>query len=105
MVLGRQVELEFIDAGRPPREVAAQVAALVDAGPSRCCDGVAHLFGAPCSGSGDRREAPYVYTSLYEGVSAAPGSTAAVKCRIFRSFPHWLDGAPSGQAALVRGGP
>jgi ABC-type branched-subunit amino acid transport system substrate-binding protein len=27
-VLGRQVELEFIDAGHPPREVAARVAAL-----------------------------------------------------------------------------
>ncbi len=72
-LLGRPVELVLIDGGRPPAEVAAEVAGLVRAG------AVQALVGTHAS---DVRVAierslsgrvPFVYTPPYEGGTRRPG--------------------------------
>lgn len=72
-VLGREVRLRVVDGGRPPAEVAAEVAGLLDS------DSVQALTGWHISAV--RQEvvpvvagrAPYVYTPLYEGGERTPG--------------------------------
>lgn len=72
-VLGRQVELEFIDAAQSPDRVAAQVAALAR---QQCLDAITgwhissvrHALVPAIAG-----RLPYVYTSLYEGGETRPG--------------------------------
>ncbi|MCZ4541569.1 substrate-binding domain-containing protein [Dietzia maris] len=64
---GREVQLEFIDGGRAPKVVAADVSAMVDAGRLDAVSGW-HISSirrhlAPIV----RGRIPYVYTSLYEG--------------------------------------
>jgi len=72
-VIGRRLELEIIDAGAPPAQVAAEVDRLVG------CGRIDDLTGWHISSV---REAltpvtagriPYVYTSLYEGGEHGPG--------------------------------
>ncbi len=72
-VLGRRMTVRIVDGGAPPKTVAANVKALVDAGQ---VDGVTgwHISAirhtvAPVT---DGR-VPYVYTSLYEGGERRPG--------------------------------
>ncbi|SDR74682.1 ABC-type branched-chain amino acid transport system, substrate-binding protein [Brevibacterium siliguriense] len=72
-VIGRQIELEIIDAGAPPALVAAEVGRLIDGGQIDALTGW-HISSV--------REAltpvttgriPYVYTPLYEGGEREPG--------------------------------
>ncbi|WP_082661474.1 MULTISPECIES: substrate-binding domain-containing protein [unclassified Rhodococcus (in: high G+C Gram-positive bacteria)] len=64
---GREVQLEYIDGGRDPRAIAAEVSAMVDAGRLDAVSGW-HISSirrhlAPVV----RGRIPYMYTSLYEG--------------------------------------
>lgn len=64
---GREIQLEFIDGGRDPRAVTAEVSDLLDAGALDAISGW-HISSirrhlAPVV----RGRVPYVYTSLYEG--------------------------------------
>src|SRR5690625_1821670 len=72
-LLGRPIEFEVIDAGRPAIEVARTVEGLVDAGRIQGLTGW-HISSvreavAPVT----QGRIPYVYTSLYEGGEARPG--------------------------------
>lgn len=72
-VLGRPVEFEVIDAGRPAAEVSTAVSALVDRGHIDGLTGwhissVRHALVPVTQG-----RIPYVYTSLYEGGERRPG--------------------------------
>lgn len=86
-VLGRQVELEFIDAGQPPREVAAQVAALADAGRLDAVTGwhISSVRNALVPAIAGRL--PYVYTSLYEGGERRPGVYCSGEVPNFQIIP------------------
>jgi ABC-type branched-subunit amino acid transport system substrate-binding protein len=86
-VLGRQVELEFIDAGQPPREVAARVAALAATGRLDAVTGwhissVRHALVPAIAG-----RLPYVYTSLYEGGERRPGVYCSGEVPNFQIVP------------------
>ncbi|GIH98519.1 substrate-binding domain-containing protein [Planobispora takensis] len=72
-ILGRQVELVLIDGGRPAREVAAEVDALVSAG---AVDALVGTHGSDVRVSVVRALAgrvPFVYAPPYEGGGHAPG--------------------------------
>ncbi|MHA6794210.1 substrate-binding domain-containing protein [Pseudonocardia bannensis] len=72
-VLGRELRLRLVDGGRPPAQVACEVARLVEAGAVQAVSGW-HI-------SAVRQEltpvvagrVPYVYTPLYEGGERTPG--------------------------------
>ncbi|QRN81929.1 MAG: ABC transporter substrate-binding protein, partial [Nocardiopsis sp. BM-2018] len=72
-LLGRRVRPVVIDGGRPVREIAAQVGALVRSGEIRAVTGWhisqvrQHLVPVV------RGHVPYVYTSLYEGGENSSG--------------------------------
>ncbi|WP_347957145.1 substrate-binding domain-containing protein [Gordonia aichiensis] len=70
---GRRVEIVYIDGGRPPQQVAAEVARLIDTDRIDAVTGwhissVRRLLAPLVSG-----RVPYVYTSLFEGGERAPG--------------------------------
>lgn len=72
-VLGRPVEFDVIDAGRPVDEVAMSVRALIDQGRIDALTGW-HISSvrnglAPAT----QGRIPYAYTSLYEGGESRPG--------------------------------
>ncbi|MEV1008731.1 substrate-binding domain-containing protein [Streptomyces sp. NPDC049881] len=72
-LLGRELRLVTVDGGAPPRQVAAEVAALVDAGIVRAVTGwhissVRRALAPRLAG-----RVPYVYTALYEGGETTPG--------------------------------
>lgn len=72
-LLGRPVELEVIDAGEPPEQVARTIDGLLDAGRIDALTGW-HISSvreavAPIT----QNRIPYVYTSLYEGGESRPG--------------------------------
>ena len=72
-VLGRPLELEVIDAGRPADEVARTVGALIDEARIDAVTGwhissVRHALAPVTQG-----RIPYAYTSLYEGGEERPG--------------------------------
>ncbi|GGM80094.1 substrate-binding domain-containing protein [Dactylosporangium sucinum] len=94
-LLGLPVELVLLDAGREPREVAADAAELVRAG------AIAGLVGTHAS---DVRveivkalagQVPYVYTPPYEGGESAPGVylLGETPGRQLRPALGWLVGA------------
>jgi urea transport system substrate-binding protein len=72
-LLGRTVELTYVDGGRSAPEVAADVGALVSRGEAEAVVGVhpsdvrVALVNAICAA------VPYVYTPPYEGGERAPG--------------------------------
>ena len=72
-LLGRRVEIETIDAGAPPPEIAQTVAKLIDRGRIHALTGWhissvrSHLVPVVAG------RIPYVYTSLYEGGEYHPG--------------------------------
>lgn len=72
-LLGRPVELQVVDGGAQPRDVATELGALLDA---RLIDGVTgwHISAVrnQLTKVVDGR-VPYVYTSLYEGGESTPG--------------------------------
>lgn len=86
-VLGRQVELDFIDAGQPPRDVAVQVAALVDGGRLDAVTGwhISSVRQALVPAIAGRL--PYVYTSLYEGGEHHPGVYCSGEVPNFQIVP------------------
>lgn len=91
-VLGRPIELEIIDAGRPVDEVARIVGALVDQGRIDALTGW-HISSvrnglAPIT----QGRIPYVYTSLYEGGETRPGVFCAGETPDRQIAPalHWL---------------
>lgn len=72
-VLGREMSVEVVDGGAPPRQIAVEVGRLIDAGR---IDGVTgwHISAVrqalvPVTAG----RVPYVYTSLYEGGEVRPG--------------------------------
>lgn len=72
-VLGRPVEIQVIDGGATPRQVAGEVKRLTDAGALDAVTGwhisaVRHQLTKAIKG-----RIPYVYTSLYEGGETSPG--------------------------------
>ncbi|QFU90390.1 substrate-binding domain-containing protein [Amycolatopsis sp. YIM 10] len=72
-VLGREVSLRVVDGGAPPPVVAAEVAALAEAGEVDAVTGwhissVRHALAPVLAG-----RLPYAYTSLYEGGERRPG--------------------------------
>ncbi|AXB42819.1 substrate-binding domain-containing protein [Amycolatopsis albispora] len=72
-VLGREVSLHVVDGGAPPPAVAAEVAALAEAGEVDAVTGwhissVRHALAPVLAG-----RLPYAYTSLYEGGERRPG--------------------------------
>ncbi len=72
-VLGRPIEFEVIDAGRPVAEVADDVRGLIDHGRIDALTGwhissVRHGLAPVTAG-----RIPYAYTSLYEGGERRPG--------------------------------
>ncbi|WP_242454060.1 substrate-binding domain-containing protein [Bailinhaonella thermotolerans] len=70
---GRPVELVAVDGGRPPREVAAEVSALVAAG---AVDAVVGTHASDVRLAVTRAlagAAPYVFTPPFEGGPRAPG--------------------------------
>jgi ABC-type branched-subunit amino acid transport system substrate-binding protein len=72
-VLGREVRLWPVDGGRAPREVAGEVAALVDSG---TVDAVAGWHTSAVRRAVAARVAgrvPYIYTAVYEGGERSPG--------------------------------
>lgn len=73
-LLGRPIELQVVDGGAPPRDVANELGTLLNAG---LIDGVTgwHISAVRkrLTQVLDGR-APYVYTSLYEGGEATPGT-------------------------------
>lgn len=72
-LLGRPVELHVVDGGARPRDVAAEVGALLDA---RLVDGVTGWHISAVRNQVTRvveGRVPYVYTALYEGGETTPG--------------------------------
>lgn len=72
-VLGRQMSVEVVDGGAPPKQIAAEISRLIEIGG---IDGVTgwHISAvrhALAPMTVDR--IPYVYTSLYEGGEIRPG--------------------------------
>jgi urea transport system substrate-binding protein len=72
-VLGRELRLRVVDGGRPPTEVASEVAALFEAGAVRAVTGwhISAVRQAVAPLVSDR--VPYVYCPLYEGGERTPG--------------------------------
>lgn len=91
-VLGRQVELEFVDGSRTPNKVADDVADLVGQGRIDALTGwhissVRHAVVPEVS-----ERLPYVYTSLYEGGENRPGVYCSGEVPSFQIVPalRWL---------------
>ncbi len=91
-VLGRELHLVVIDGGGPPRQVAAEVDALVSAGALDAVTGW-HLSSVR-QAIVDRiaGRVPYVYAPLYEGGEAAPGVFLAGETPGIQVLPalRWL---------------
>lgn len=91
-VLGRRVEVETIDAGARPGQIAAQVADLIDRGKIHALTGW-HISSvrerlAPVTTG----RIPYVYTSLYEGGEHRPGVFCSGETPLLQIAPalSWL---------------
>lgn len=91
-VLGREVELEFLDGSRPPREIAHEVAGLVAQGRIDALTGwhISSVRHALVPEVAERL--PYVYTSLYEGGENRPGVYCSGEVPSFQIVPalEWL---------------
>jgi urea transport system substrate-binding protein len=72
-ILGRELTIEVIDGGAPPRRIAAEVGRLISAGGIDAVTGwhISAVREAVAPVTAGR--IPYVYTSLYEGGEARPG--------------------------------
>lgn len=86
-VLGREVELEFIDAGQPAAEVAMRVSTLAAEGRLDAVTGwhissVRHALVPAIDG-----RLPYVYTSLYEGGEHRSGVYCSGEVPNFQILP------------------
>lgn len=91
-VLGRRVEVEPIDAGAQPGQIAAQVADLIDRGRIHALTGW-HISSvrehlAPVTAG----RIPYVYTSLYEGGEHRAGVFCSGETPLLQIAPalSWL---------------
>jgi urea transport system substrate-binding protein len=91
-VLGREVELQFLDGSRPPREVAREVAGLMAQGRIDALTGwhISSVRHALVPEAAERL--PYVYTSLYEGGENRPGVYCSGEIPSFQIVPalEWL---------------
>ncbi|WP_233508337.1 substrate-binding domain-containing protein [Spongiactinospora gelatinilytica] len=72
-VLGRHVELVLVDGGRPPAEVAREVAGLARAGAVQAVVGTHASDVRVAVERALGGAAPYIYTPPYEGGSRTPG--------------------------------
>lgn len=72
-VLGREVRLVPVDGGAAPRQVAAEVGALVDAGLVQGVTGWHISSVRQALAPRVAHRVPYVYTALYEGGERTPG--------------------------------
>lgn len=91
-VLGRQVEVEVIDAGAPPAEVAAEISRLVGDGRIHALTGW-HISSVRQHVAPETMgRIPYVYTSLYEGGEARDGVFCSGETPLHQIAPalRWL---------------
>lgn len=72
-VLGRELELKFVDAGRAPEAVTDETLDLVVAGEVHAVIGMHISAVRQALAPALRGEAPYIYTPVYEGGETAPG--------------------------------
>ncbi|WP_214411962.1 substrate-binding domain-containing protein [Sphaerisporangium fuscum] len=72
-VLGRPIELVLVDGGRPPAQVAGEVAGLVRAGAVQGLVGTHASHVRVAIEHSLRGAAPFVYTPPYEGGARSPG--------------------------------
>jgi len=91
-ILGRRVELIFIDAGRRPEVVGAEIAELVRVG---VVDAITGWHISPVRDAIFRHvqgAVPYVYTALYEGGEARPGVFSSGEIPFTQVAPalYWL---------------
>ena len=91
-VLGREVELEFLDGSRSPREISDEVDGLmahgrIDAVTGWHISSVRHTLVPKVA-----HRLPYVYTSLYEGGENRPGVYCSGEVPSFQIVPalEWL---------------
>lgn len=91
-VLGRRVDVEFVDGSQDPRVVSREVSNLLQCGKLDALTGwhispVRHAIVPAVSG-----RLPYVYTSLYEGGENRPGVYCSGEVPSFQIVPalRWL---------------
>jgi urea transport system substrate-binding protein len=91
-ILGRHVELVFVDAGREPTVVAEEVGALVRQGAAHAITGWHISPVRDALVEVVRGRIPYVYTALYEGGEARPGVFSSGEVPITQVSPamKWL---------------
>lgn len=89
---GREVELVYIDGGRPPRVVVSEVMALVDRGQLDAVTGWHISSIRKLLGPALHARIPYVYTSLFEGEDTTPGVYCSGEVPEQQIFPslRWL---------------
>jgi urea transport system substrate-binding protein len=91
-ILGLALRLRTVDASGPPRDVAARVAALVEAGDVDAVVGwhISAVRRAVTPGIAGR--VPYVYTALYEGGEHTPGVFLVGETPVHQLLPamRWL---------------
>ena len=72
-VVGRELELAFVDAGRDPAEVSEDTLDMVEAGEAQAVVGMHISAVRQALVRALRGRIPYVYTPVYEGGETAPG--------------------------------
>lgn len=72
-ILGREVHLRPVDGGRPPREVADEVEAMVASGAVAAVTGWHTSAVREAIAPRLQGRVPYVYTAVYEGGEHTPG--------------------------------
>jgi urea transport system substrate-binding protein len=72
-VLGRELELRFIDGGRSPQEVTDETLDLITSGGAEAVIGMHISAVRQALVRALRGRIPYVYTPVYEGGESAPG--------------------------------
>lgn len=91
-VLGREVDIQLVDASRPAHEVAEQVSLLITDGRLDAVTGwhISSVRNALVPAINGRL--PYVYTSLYEGGEHRPGVYCSGEVPSFQILPAlaWL---------------
>lgn len=91
-ILGRPVELVVVDGGRPPADVAAELAGLLRAGAVDAFVGTHASDVRIAAARAVRGRVPYVYTPPYEGGERTPGVylVGETPDRQLRPVLHWL---------------